>query len=88
MLYPLKFSLIKVYKRSFQINANQTYGEPPAEDIVWSQPNGKTLTESPGNGTFIDNTKPYMSFLEKEAVTRKDEGPVICTAANMHGKSR
>jgi len=62
-------------------------GEPPAEDIVWSQPNGRVLNEAPGNGIYIDNSKPYMSFLEKEGVTRKDEGPVICTATNMHGKS-
>jgi hypothetical protein len=45
------------------------------------------LNESPGNGVYIDNSKPYMSFIEKEGVTRKDGGPVSCTATNMHGKS-
>ena len=61
-------------------------GEPPCEEIAWTL-NGKTLVEGPGNGIYIDNSKPYMSFLEKSAVTRKDCGPVVCTATNMSGKA-
>jgi len=60
-------------------------GEPPAHDIIWSLA-GKELTDG-GVGVKIDNSKPYKSFISVDGLTRKDIGPLDCTATNMEGKS-
>ena len=58
-------------------------GEPPAHDIIWSLA-GKELTDG-GVGVKIDNSKPYKSFISVDGLTRKDIGPLDCTATNMEG---
>ena len=58
-------------------------GEPPAHDIIWSLA-GKELTDG-GVGIKIDNSKPYKSFISVDGLTRKDIGPLDCTATNMEG---
>ena len=41
-----------------------------------------------GNGVVMDNSKPYKSMIQKEALTRgKDIGVLECTATNMNGKA-
>ena len=45
---------------------------------------GKELTDG-GVGVKIDNSKPYKSFISVDGLTRKDIGPLDCTATNMEG---
>ena len=61
-------------------------GEPACEDIQWML-NGKELVEGPGNGIFVDNSKPYKSMVQKDNVSRKDCGLLVCNASNMNGKA-
>ena len=61
-------------------------GEPPAHEIVWTLA-GKELVQGAGNGIFVDNSKAYKSNLTKDSLTRRDQGTLTCSAANMEGKS-
>jgi hypothetical protein len=67
---------------AFQV---EVIGEPVCENITWAL--GDTdLIEAEGNGTTIDNSKPYMSKLVKEGLSRKDEGMLTVAASNASGK--
>ena len=61
-------------------------GEPPAHEIIWTL-GGKELVQGPGNGIVVDNGKAYKSLLAKDNLTRRDQGTLTCSAANMEGKS-
>ena len=60
-------------------------GEPPCENIVWTLGN-TDLMQVEGNGIIVDNSKPYISKLQKENLTRKDEAMLTVTASNANGK--
>ena len=66
--------------------AADVFGEPPCENIVWTL-GDKELVEAPGNGITIDNSKPYKSKCQKEAISRKDAGTLKLTASNANGKT-
>lgn len=61
--------------------------EPAAEDIQWFI-SDRVLGNEPGTGILIDNSKPHRSKLQKDSVSRKDCGILICEATNMHGKHK
>ena len=58
--------------------------EPAAEDIRWFI-SDRELVDEKGTGIMIDNSKPHRSKLQKDSVSRKDCGILICEASNMHG---
>lgn len=62
-------------------------GEPPCEDIKWSI-NNTELVDNIKNGVTIDNKKPYVSELQIDVVSRKDNGTITCEASNCHGTDK
>lgn len=61
--------------------------EPAAEDIKWFI-SDRELVDEKGTGILIDNSKPHRSKLQKDSVSRKDCGILICEASNMHGNHK
>jgi hypothetical protein len=61
--------------------------EPAADDIKWFISDRELLNDQ-STGILIDNSKQHRSKLQKDSVSRKDCGILICEAANMHGKHK